>query len=217
MSVYRQYKHLALYRGDDPRITDAELERVEGLLGLSLPATFRDFLLHTSGAELEYVFDIPVEGRTESAMFSSVFSGRADAELADTFLYEIVFAREHEQVPAEVLPFARCAGDSILYLDLTPEGGGRIATILGSRPAWTGRPRDASFAVVADSFGEFFSSLRLDLDDIADHLRTVVHEDHLAATIEQLDIGIPSWRESRPELREAAERAQHRCSTAESL
>lgn len=56
MSVYRQYKHLALDRGDDPPMAASDFERIETLLGVSLPESVRDFLQHTSGAELEYVF-----------------------------------------------------------------------------------------------------------------------------------------------------------------
>lgn len=217
MSVYRQYKHLALYRGDDPPMDASEFERVEALLGVSLPSPVRAFLQHTSGAELEYAFDVPVGAGAETATLSNVFSGRADPERDGTFLYEIAFAREHDDVPAQVLPFARCGGDSILYLDLTPEGGGRIATFLGARPAWTGSPRDASFAVVANSFDDFLANLRLDFDQIVDDLRSVAHHDHLAATIELLDIATPSWRETQPELVDAIQHAQHRCATSESL
>ena len=48
---------------------------------------------------------------------------------------EIRSAREYVKIPQGVLPFARDGGGSVVYLDLSREGNGRVVAFVMDRPA----------------------------------------------------------------------------------
>ena len=79
-----------------------------------------------------------------------------------TLLGELHNERQYKRLPKQVLPFAQGEGDVILYLDLTPEGNGRIVAFLEGLPAWAGKPQQGAFFEVAPSFAAFLDALEPD-------------------------------------------------------
>lgn len=207
--IYARFRHLAI-EGARPPVSDDELQAVEAALGASLPASFREFLRTASGGYIEYVIDVPTQhGGTEPIVFGSIFSARAGDP--ESLLQEIELARELTEVPPGVLPFARDGGGSIAYLDLSPDGRGRVVAFVGELPAWTGRERASGFVELAASFDEYVSKLHIDRDDVLDALQNAIAEaSHVDATEEWLDIGLPGWREQDTELAAAVAAARAR-------
>jgi cell wall assembly regulator SMI1 len=210
--TYARFRHLAIERAR-PALSDDELRVVEAKLGSELPDSFREFLRTASGGHIAYVVDVPTQhGGTEPIMFGSVFSARD--EDPESILKELDAAREVTRVPPGVLPFARDGGGSIVYLDLSPHGQGRVVAFVDGLPAWTGRERASGFVEIATSFDEYVSKLHIDRDDVLDVLQNDVSEQsHVDATEEWLDIGMPRWREQDAELAAAAAEARARVAT----
>ena len=202
------FRHLAIEGPQSPP-TPEELRAIEALLGAELPASFVEFLHVANGGYLEYVIDVPTEsGGSEELSFCGIFATRSDEPVPyETFLYEIQAARETARVPEGVLPFARDGGGSAVFLDLTPEGAGRVVAFVMGLPAWTGSKRHVSaFIPVADSFDDYVAKLRLDREAILDHLTHDVREAaHVAANEAFLDIGMPEWRGDEELVRAVAE------------
>ena len=207
---YTRFRHLAIERAKLAP-TEAQLAAIEGLLDAALPATFREFLEVANGGYLEYVIDVPVgDGRSEELSFCGIFSAEDGDFCDETFVGEIRSAREYQKVPAGVLPFARDGGGSVVYLDLSAQGRGRVVAFVEGLPEWAGLRTESAFVELASSFDEYVSKLRIDRGAVIDHL---VHDarsvEHVDATEEWLDIGMPSWR-SDPELLEGVQEARRR-------
>ena len=183
---------------------------MEEALGASLPGSFREFLRAAGGGALEYVIDVPTpRGGTEARTFGSIFS--AHASDPENLLRELVSARELIKAPPGVLPFARDGGGSVVYLDLSPEGRGRVVAFLAGRPAWTGRERASGFVELATSFDAYVEKLRIDREYVIESLeQDVSAPSHVDATEEWLDIGMPGWRERDAELAAAVVAARAR-------
>lgn len=183
---------------------------MEEALGASLPGSFREFLRAAGGGALEYVFDVPTpRGGTEPMTFGAIFSTHASDP--ENLLRELASARELIKVPPGVLPFARDGGGSVVYLDLSPEGGGRVVAFLDARPAWTGRERASGFVELATSFDAYVEKLRIDREYVIESLEQEVSApSHVDATEEWLDIGMPGWRERDAELAAAVVAARAR-------
>ena len=208
--TYSRYRHLAI-EGAKPAPTERELQEIEELLGAKLPLSFREYLKVANGGSLEYVIDVPTgAGETEPLSFSSLFSAEAGTFCDETFMGEIRSGREHAKIPKGVLPFARDGGGSIVYLDLTPEGNGRVVAFVHGLPEWAGKRTESAFLELAPSFDEYVDKLRIDLDAVVDHLEyNVVEPGHVAAIEEWLDIGLPNWRDNL-DLLEAVAGAKRR-------
>ena len=208
--TYSRYRHLAIERAK-PAPTASQLATIETLLGARLPASFRDFLRVANGGYLEYVVDVPTDtGKIEPLCFGSIFSVDEGTFCDETFVGEIRSAREHVKIPQGVLPFARDGGGSVVYLDLSCEGNGRVVALVMGLPEWTGRRTDSAFIELASSFDEYVAKLRIDRDDV---IHALVHDatgmSHVEATEEWLDIGMPRWREDA-ELVTILSEARHR-------
>ena len=112
----------------------------------------------------------------------------------ETLVGEIRAARKHTDMPVRILPFARDGGNSMVYLDLTEEGGGRVLAYVQELPDWTGK-RTHGLMELAPSFDAWLDSLYIDRDTVLDELEHSVSEpSHLDAMEEWLDIGMPAWR-----------------------
>lgn len=211
--LYARFRHLAIDRPRPPA-SDDELRAVEGALGAALPASFREFLRAAGGGAVEYVIDVPTSrGGTEPMTFGSIFS--AHASDAENLLGEISSARAVTEVPPGVLPFARDGGGSVVYLDLSPEGRGRVVAFLDAKPAWTGRERASGFVELATSFDAYVEKLRIDREYVLELLESEVSApSHVDATEEWLDIGMPGWRERDAQLATAAAAARARVGSA---
>lgn len=194
--TYSRFRHLAI-EGAEPAPTEGELRAVESLLGARLPESFRDFLQVANGGNVEYVIDVPLgNGNTEPLCFCGVFSCRQGKFCDETFVGEIRAGREYTKIPPGVLPFARDGGGSIVYLDLSGEGRGRVVAFVEGLPEWTGLRNESAFIELAPSFDEYVANLRVDRENVIyglEHDATTLS--HVAATEEFLDIGMPRWRE----------------------
>jgi hypothetical protein len=192
---YSRFRHLAI-EGAKPAPTEAQVARIETLLGASLPISFRDFLRVANAGYLEYAVDVPFgDGKSESLSFCSIFSAE-DGDICDeTFVGEIRSARQSQKIPHGVLPFARDGGGSMVYLDLSPEGRGRVVAFVEGLPEWTGLRTQSAFVELASSFDEYVSKLYIDREAVIDRLmHDASNVRHVDLTEEWLDIGMPFWR-----------------------
>src|SRR5262249_53850950 len=173
--TYSRYGPLAIERAK-PAPTDSQLAAIETLLGARLPASFRDFLRVANGGSLAYVVDVPMgsgnmgSGKIEQLCFSGIFSADEGTFCDETFVGEIRSAREYVKIPQGVLPFARDGGGSVVYLDLSGEGNGRVVAFVMGLPEWTGRRTESAFIELASSFDEYVAKLRIDRADVMDTL-----------------------------------------------
>ena len=212
-SLYGSFRHL-VFSGAKPPPTPRQIAAIEELVGAELPDSFLDFFRVANGAYLDFIIDVPVgDGTTEELSFCSVFSVEDTDFGPGTVIGEIHAGRKHQGLPRGVLPFARDGGHSMVYLDLSPKGRGRVLAFVAGLPGWTGHRQDSAILQLADSFDGYLDMLRLDrravIDDLAQSARTT---DHVDATEEYLDLGLPGWRENDEELRHAVTAARRRLS-----
>jgi cell wall assembly regulator SMI1 len=161
-SHFTQFRHLAIEQAK-PAPTNEQLTAIEELLGARVPASFREFLQVANGGYLEYVMDVPfADGRTETLSFCGIFSTKVGHFCDGTFVGEIRASREYQKVPPGVLPFAQDGGGSMVYLDLSPTGKGRVVAFVQGLPEWTGLQTESQFLELAASFDEYVSKLRSD-------------------------------------------------------
>lgn len=148
---------------DDPLDppTPGELASLEAAVGAALPPSFVAFLATSNGGRLEYALDVPAGERSLRVVFWSLFSTREPLpglRANGRFLHELASERALKGVPDGYLPFATDGGASVAYLDLTPEGAGRVVGYIEGLPGWTGVPESAFFEL-APSFPAFLERL----------------------------------------------------------
>jgi hypothetical protein len=194
--TYSRYRHLAIDRAK-PAPTALQFTAIEKLLGARLPSSFRAFLKVANGAYVEYMIDVPFDdGKSEPLCFCSIFSADDGDFLDGTFVGEIRSARQYQKIPFGILPFARDGGGSMVYLDLSDNGKGRVIAFVEGLPEWTGLRTQSAFVELASSFDEYVDKLRIDRKMVIDQLQQDAKtKDHVDATEEWLDIGMPLWRE----------------------
>ena len=207
--TYARFRHLAIERAQQAP-TDDDLVAIEAELGAKLPGSFREFLGVAHGGYIEYSIDVTLEGgATDSLSFSDIF--RAVGSGSGSILKELAAAREINEVPQGVLPFARDGGDSIVFLDLSRAEQQPVVAFVQGRPAWTGRARDSQFIELAPSFDDYVARLHIDRELLLDQLEQDASEvAHVEASEEWLDIGMPGWRERDEELNAAVLAARKR-------
>ena len=83
---------------------------------------------------------------------------------------ELRSAREYQKLPRGVLPFARDGGGSMVYLDLSAEGRGRVVAFVDGLPEWTGLRTEPAFVELAPSFEEYVRKLRIDRESVIHQL-----------------------------------------------
>jgi hypothetical protein len=180
-----------------------EFEEFEDLLGGRLPVDYRHFLEKCSGARLNYNVElVSPDGEHEVLCFDTTFALESGGDW-DTNPFELRAAREAEGFPEEgVLPIARDAGGSVLYLDLRESG--RVVAFVHGLPEWTELVRHDSLVEVAPSFQDYLERLFIS-DDIAELAIEEFDGAECAdiaieAMIEWLDSGNEDWREKLGEL-----------------
>jgi hypothetical protein len=191
---YSQYRHLAIERAEPPP-TRYEVLRLQWLLGARLPTSYLAFLEVGNGGEVDYVVDVPLpSGGHETLSFSSFFSTHGTT--FGSLVFEAKAAREHAKAPKGVLPIARDGGSSMLYLDLSATGKGRVVASVQGLPAWTGLRGLSDYVELAESFEAFVGLLRVDRGRVLGVLaREAAQESHVDAMEAWLDIGLREWRE----------------------
>jgi hypothetical protein len=197
--AFTRFRNLAVYDPQPPP-TDAEIEAIENALTARLPEDFKHFLAVANGGHIEYEVEVEHSEGKEQMLFCELFNTHrfpSNSSPWGTFLGELAVARENFELPPEVLPVARDGGGSLLFLDLTQEGAGRIVAFVHGLPAWTGRRQTDAFVEVAPSFVEYVDKLFISEEWARELLRdasTPGNEIRLAEVRELLDIGMPEWR-----------------------
>jgi len=148
-ATYSRFRHLVI-KGAKPAPSENQVAAIEALLGASLPTSFRDFLSVANGGYLDYVIDVSFgDGKTEPLCFCTLFSADEGGYCDETFLGMIRCWRENQQIPPGVLPFASDAGGSMVLLDLTAEGCGRIVAWVEGLPDWTSLRHESTYLELA--------------------------------------------------------------------
>ena len=156
ISMSEKYKHLEI---EDAKGAPApeEIAAIEALLGRPLPTEFLDFLSVANGAYLDYCVRVPPDGKIASFYDFFLAGKNAPGQHYSTFIREIELERQSREIPKEFLPFASDGSHAAVYLDLTPEGNGRvIASLYGY--VWTGGQNDG-YVVLAPSFAGYLEML----------------------------------------------------------
>jgi len=147
-----KFEHLEI-EGAKGAPTEQEIVDIESLLGAKLPEDFLDFLEIANGAYLNACIRIPPDD--EELSFCTVYrTGKDDrGNYGDeTFIGEIQNERQLKHTPNKVLPFARDGGSSVVYLDLTEEGNGRVVAFVQGLPDWASKNQEDRFTVLASEF-----------------------------------------------------------------
>lgn len=134
-----------------------EVAAIEALLGRPLPTDFLDFLSVANGAQLEYCVRVPPDG--EIVSFYDIFLAGTNepGQHYATFIHEIRMEREQREIPKEFLPFASDGSHAVVYLDLSPEGNGRVVASLYGY-VWAGG-QDDGYIELAPSFAGYIEML----------------------------------------------------------
>lgn len=197
--TWTQYRNLVI-RGFVGAPTASEVEAIERKLGTILPRDFVEFLKVANGGSTCYSVRVPPpdgEYIGLAALYSTK-PGDGGEYPMETFLGEIELSRRTRAIPQAVLPFADDGGGCVFYLDLTPEGQGRVLVFRGGLPDWTGRPSGDAYFQVAGSFVEFIDTLSVEPELAQDMLEDAIaeeDEEELAYVRAALDGGLPGWRE----------------------
>lgn len=151
-----KYQHLEILDAKGAPATE-DVAAIEALLGRPLPPDFLEFLSVANGAQLEYCVRVPPDNKIVSFYDIFLAGKNKPGEFYSTFIHEIEIEREQSEIPKEFLPFASDGAHAVVYLDLTPEGNGRVvASVEGW--VWTGH-QDDGYVVLAPSFAAYIELL----------------------------------------------------------
>lgn len=161
----RTYKHLKIEGAKEPPTLE-EIKEIENNLGAKLPQDFLDFLNVANGGYINFSIDINGEPISFCSIHSSGKNENGEYGYG-TFIGEMLSDRENIiSIPEKVLPFALDGGNSSgVYIDLTPEGNGRIVAFVHGLPEWTGRERQDKFVEIAANFNQYLELLYENDDD----------------------------------------------------
>jgi hypothetical protein len=203
-----RFRHVLIKNPLGPFLPE-ELNKVEQELGAALPALFTEFLTVAHGGTVEFI----ANAESEEVSLGMVFAVGPDKQGEygnGTLLGELRKHRAEMGIPHQVLPFSQGGGDAWHYLDMTPEKGGSVVIYLEGLPEWTGRSDESAFVQVAPTFEAFLNALHVDESDAIGNLRNALakgHKDWTAANLEYLQLCLPEWRQTYPELAADAESA----------
>lgn len=154
-----------------PPPTAEEIGAIEGELGARLPADFLSFLSYANGGRLDYGFDVRVGEEIVPVSFHSLHHSRRPSAWKPSpgaMLHEIRVERHTKGVARAFLPFASDGGASVAFLDLTPEGRGRVVAYVEGLPGWSGDPASA-WVDLAPDFAGFVAGLYRNLEEPRRH------------------------------------------------
>src|SRR5690349_20197508 len=193
-----RYKHLVI-RNFAGQPTALEIKAIEQELKAELPPEFIEFLNVANGGHTDFSVGIPPLN-DDSIGFTRLNSTKPDQQDVysyGTFLYELRLQRQNRKMPLQVLPIAEDEGGSLFYLDLTPEGQGRVVVFRHGLPEWTGRGSEDAFIETAPNFSQFIDRLYIEEDYakvIWEDALATNEETEIAETAAILDAGLPDWR-----------------------
>ncbi len=208
MSRFRRYRNLALV-GWSPPPADADVKSVERVLGAKLPPSYLEFLSVGNGAVCSGTIELEDSGgRRERVAFSEFFELGPGKD--SRLLREYRQLRRFMRSPREVLPIAQDGMGSVLFLDLTDEGTGRVVAFVDALPEWAGG-RASGLLVAASSFEDYLSRLEVPREEIVDSVREAKDPAHLEEVLEWVEIVLPGWK-ADPDVESALELARLRWS-----
>lgn len=194
-----RYKHLVIrnFAGQPTRL---EINAIERELGAALPPEFIEFLNVANGGHTDFSINVLTGEPVQLARLNSTQPDHEGNYGHGTFIEAIRLERQklqNQRIPSQVLPFADNGGGSLFYLDLTPEGQGRIVVFGHELPQWTGRGYEDAFFYVARNLSEFIEQLYIEEDYakvIWEDALATNDETEIAETAAILDAGLPDWR-----------------------
>ena len=194
-----KYRNLIVDGPNEPA-TDADIARVEEILGAELPDDYKAFLKACNGGHLDYEFPVQFEDGTEENLSLCSFHELISPGSWETNPFELENMRNMDGFPSSgVLPIARDGGSSQLFLDL--RDGYRVVAFVHGLPAWTGLRQKDSLVQLAESFDDYWDRLMISdfyVQDFITNYDPKYGNPDLAA--EWLDTGHPSWREKYSEI-----------------
>ena len=149
--------------------TAEEIGAIEAALGETLPGELLELFSVANGGKLDYTFELPTEAGPFPLCFYSLDStrrpspGRSPSGLV---LHELDVERRLKALRPGLLPIAGDGGTSVLYVDLAPEGRGRVVAYVEGLPAWNGTP-EGCFVDVAPDLDAYLGALYLNTVDEA--------------------------------------------------
>ena len=147
---------LEITDGNPPTSLPA-IEEFEQSHGLSLPGSYKEFLLQANGGR-PLTATFPIKGLALNPFGKVHFFFGIGAQLP---VYDLVktFDWFRHRIPAGIVPIACTAGSDYICLDLREEQGKVV--YWDNRPFWgTGIWREQDLYHVADSFDEFITVMR---------------------------------------------------------
>lgn len=148
--------------GSEKKLTEDDLRRAESVIGASLPAEYRKFLLqHNGGRPDPADFRINWKDRERLARgwristvgdFHSIYDGPALNLLEDFKFYR-------DRIPKDMLAVARDPGGNAILLGLAGDKRGRVFFWINNLPAEYTETDFANLGFIASGFDEFINSL----------------------------------------------------------
>ena len=195
----RRWGSLVLW-GPFTSVTDADFDRVERVVGVALPASYRSFMRIAHGGTLPYAVRLPPGDPTGDVIeFSDLYDVVGDGPgtlIGEHRTHPSTFMAE--SLPAPLLPVARAGGGSELYLDLRGETHGTVWAYVHGLPDWAGGDGQDRGGVVATSWDDYVEMLFIDEENAQEIWEDAIdgaEADWLPSVIDWLDAGLPGWRQ----------------------
>jgi hypothetical protein len=191
--VIRQYRRRTLW-GPFAPIERDDLSQVEGAIGRPLPRQFSEFLLVANGGTLPYAIRLPPDD-PDGRLISYDMHHAADTLAAEWRGFPSTYLAE--LLPPDLLPVARDAGGSQLFLDLRDQTHGQVWAFVHGLPEWAGGDGGDRGGVVSPDWDGYLAMLTIDEDyasDVWADARAGHDDAWTTAVIAWLDSGLPDWR-----------------------
>lgn len=195
----RRYRSRSIF-GPFLPVPPGGVRALEEDIGHPLPPDYRAYLEVANGGALQYAVRVPPRPDGTAMVFErfhSLQGLRAARRTLPGTVFTEAFAAERIPVDA-LLPIAADAGGSSLFLDLTPNGYGRVLGYVFGLPAWTGSDRGSMVGVLADDFHGYLDALFVDEETAEWAWEYYLGYEPTAPwrpVIEEwLDEGLPGWR-----------------------
>ena len=188
-----------LFDGQSPKPESHLIGEIETLLQRKLPEDYLGFLNEVHAATLDYEIHIKLPDlRSNYRTFGTLFQIVEEGSWC-TNPFELNYAKEDEQYPEGLLPFAMSDYGDYLFMDLT--AGYKIMALIQGSESSTGETTETKLVQVADSFDDYLSKLTISDETMEDHIRTFdPTKAAVEATVDWFDSARPDWRTKFKEL-----------------
>lgn len=146
-------------------VTEAQVDRTEGLLGVTLPASYRRFLLSSNGGrpepdgiDIDWSPDQTQCGHWRTSLVSR-FLAIHDGEKASLIEYNLETFKG--RIPADAIAIAYDAGGNLILLGVGEHNNGKVFFWVKDHEVEEGEtPGYDNVGFLADSLSEFLDKLR---------------------------------------------------------